>query len=138
MRLNIYLICVDKSILESRSVEDNLEPVVEFISLLFAGQFKDSRLKKHDIEFKGVADKYGEELEDMAKYYSEVEEIVAEEAARAAAEAAAKAAAEGKAEGIINMSLEFGKDKGFIIGSLTKKLNIPIEEAEEYYKMFSK
>ena len=80
MRLNIYLICVDKSILESRSVEDNLEPVVEFISLLFAGQFKDSRLKKHDIEFKGVADKYGEELEDMAKYYSEVEEIVAEEA----------------------------------------------------------
>ena len=45
-----------------------------------AGQFKDSRLKKHDIEFKVVADKYGEELEDMAKYYSEVEEIVAEEA----------------------------------------------------------
>ena len=66
----------------------------------------------------------------MAKYYSEVEEIVAEEAARAAAE--------GKAEGIINMSLEFGKDKGFIIGSLTKKLNISTEKAEEYYKMFSK
>jgi hypothetical protein len=128
--LNIYLICIDKSILESRIIDDNLEPVVEFISLLFAGLFKDSRLKKHDIEFKGVADKYGEELEDMAKYYSEVEEIVAEEAARAAAE--------GKAEGIINMSLEFGKDKGFIIGSLTKKLNISTEKAEEYYKMFSK
>lgn len=35
--LNIYLVCIDKSIFESKVVEDGLEPVVEFVSLLFSG-----------------------------------------------------------------------------------------------------
>ncbi len=132
--LNIYLVCIDKSILGSKEVEDGLEPVVEFVSLLFSGQFDDCRLKKHDIGFQKVTDKYGEELESMARYYSEVEEIVAKEASFAASEGETR----GEAKGLIKMALEFGKDRGFIIESLTRNLNVTTQKAEEYYKMFSK
>lgn len=86
--------------------------------------FNDSRLEKHGVEFQEVAGKYGKELENMANYYSIVEGIVAEEVAK------------GKAEGIVMTALEFGKDKGFIIRSLVKKLNISVAKAEEYYETF--
>ncbi len=66
----------------------------------------------------------------MARYYSEVEEMVAKEASLAAAA--------GEARGLIKMALEFGKDRGFIIGNLTRNLDITTQKAEEYYEMFSK
>ena len=35
------------------------------------------------------------------------------------------------------MALKFGKDRGFVIESLTEELNISISKAEEYYEIFS-
>ena len=93
--LNIYFVCIDNSILESKTVKNGLEPVVEYVSLLFAGQFGDSRLMKYDTKFDTVIAKYGEELKTMSGYYSEVEEIVAREAEAAAAR--------GRADGEMNI-----------------------------------
>lgn len=139
--LNIYLICIDKRILADKSVVDNLDPVVEFVSLLFAGQFDDDRMKNHDIGFESVITNHGKELKEMANYYSEIEEIVAKEVDKAEARGEARGKAEGEAEGeargIIKMALKFGKDRGFVIESLTKELNISISKAEEYYEIFS-
>jgi len=41
--INMYFICIDKTILETKQVGYNLDDVVEFVSLLFAGQFENSR-----------------------------------------------------------------------------------------------
>ena len=85
--------------------------------MLFAGKFNDSRMEKHDIKFRGVVDKHGKELEDMAGYYSEVEDMVRVERARGEAAGKAIGEATGKAIGIIEMAVD-GRD---IIGTNQRK-----------------
>lgn len=135
--LHMYLICIDKTILKSKDVKEGLDSVVEFISLLFAGKFNDSRMKAHDIKFRGVVDKHGKELENMAGYYSEVEDMVRAE--RAIGEAAGKAIGEatGKAIGIIEMAVEYHEDKNITIKRLAGKLDLTLKEAEEIYDKYS-
>ena len=48
--LNLYFICIDKDILSKKIVQDGMDSVVEFISLMFTGKFRDKRFKKHGIE----------------------------------------------------------------------------------------
>ena len=48
--------------------------VVEFISLMFTGKFRDKKFKKHGIEFDLMDNKDKKEMEDMAVYFSEVAE----------------------------------------------------------------
>ena len=45
---------------------------------------------------------------------------------------------EGKAEGIIETGLDFGLSEEDILERLQKKLNISLQAAQEYLKMFSK
>lgn len=97
--------------------------------MLFAGKFNDSRMEKHDIKFRGVVDKHGKELEDMAGYYSDVEDMVRAE--RAIGEAA------GKAIGIIEMAVEYHEDKNITIKRLAGKLDLTLKEAEEIYDKYS-
>ena len=49
--LNLYFICIDKDILSKKIVQDGMDSVVEFISLMFTGKFRDKRFKKHGIEW---------------------------------------------------------------------------------------
>ena len=46
--------------------------------------------------------------------------------------------AQGKAETIVEMGYEFGLSEEDILTRLQKKLNIPLQEAEEYLKMFGR
>ena len=41
--LNLYFICIDKDILSKKIVQDGMDSVVEFISLMFTGKFRDKR-----------------------------------------------------------------------------------------------
>ena len=73
--LNIYFVCIDKSILESRTVKNGLEPVVEYVSLLFAGQFGDSWILSHCTKFTAAMAKYGEDVysdEKIIDYFTNV------------------------------------------------------------------
>lgn len=72
--LNLYFICIDKDILSKKIVQDGMDSVVEFISLMFTGKFRDKRFKKHGIEFDLIDNKDKKEMEDMAVYFSEVAE----------------------------------------------------------------
>jgi hypothetical protein len=72
--LNLYFICIDKDILSKKIVQDGMDSVVEFISLMFTGKFRDKRFKKHGIEFDLMDNKDKKEMEDMAVYFSEVAE----------------------------------------------------------------
>lgn len=126
--LNIYIICIDSSVLSKGTVKEDLESVVEFISLLFAGKFNDNRLRKYDVEFEYVVKKHEKELTDMAKYYSDVEKIVAE--------SETKGRVEGRVYGIIDMCLEDGYNDEMIISKLQKKLGIDLTKAKEYLLMY--
>lgn len=44
----------------------------------------------------------------------------------------------GRAMGIIEMSLDFGVKKDYIVEMLQKKLDISSEEAQDYYDLYSK
>lgn len=136
--LNIYFVCIDKSILESKTVKNGLEPVVEYVSLLFAGQFGDSRLMKYDTKFDTVIAKYGEELKTMSGYYSEVEEIVAREVEAAAARGRADGKDMGIALGKIETLVEEGYSDEEIIVRLVNARNNPLtaEEAMEYLLLY--
>ena len=46
--------------------------------------------------------------------------------------------AEGKAETIVEMGYEFGLSEEDILTRLQNKLNIPLQKAEEYLKMFGR
>ena len=126
--LNIYLICIDKSILETKEVEDGLDDAVEFISLLFAGKFNDNRMDSHDIKFQNVVKTYGEEIKSMAKYYSDVDRMVMAGEARGRAEGRA----EGEVFGVIRAFLNLGYDKSEIISTVAKEFSLTSDAAANY------
>ena len=71
--LNLYFICIDKDILSKKIVQDGMDSVVEFISLMFTGKFRDKRFKKHGIEFDLMDNKDKKEMEDMAVYFQRLQ-----------------------------------------------------------------
>jgi len=123
--INMYFICIDKTILETKQVKHDLDDVVEFVSLLFAGQFEDSRVTRHDIKFRMVVAEHRKELSKMANYLSEIERVAMEREAW------------GEARGIVRTAIECGLNKNSVITMLLNKLDIPVEQAEEYYEEFS-
>ena len=76
--MNIYFICIDKDIVNNSDAVIDLEGITEYISLMFAGKFQDSRLREHDYAFDDVVAMYGKELSKMSSYISEVAEERAE------------------------------------------------------------
>ena len=76
--MNIYFICIDKDIVNNSDAVINLHGVTEYISLMFAGKFQDSRLREPDYAFDDVVAMYGKELSEMSSYISEVAEERAE------------------------------------------------------------
>jgi len=127
--INMYFICIDKTILETKQVKYDLDDVVEFVSLLFAGQFDDSRVTRHDIKFRMIIAEHRKELSKMANYLSEIE--------RVAMESEARGKVKWEARGIIRTAIECGLNRNGVITMLLNKLDIPVEQAEEYYEEFS-
>lgn len=76
--MNIYFICIDKDIVNNSDAVIDLQGITEYISLMFAGKFQDSRLREHDYAFDNVVAMYGKELSEMSSYISEVAEERAE------------------------------------------------------------
>lgn len=76
--MNIYFICIDKDIVNNSNAVIDLQGITEYISLMFAGRFQDSRLHEHDYAFDDVVAMYGKELSEMSSYISEVAEERAE------------------------------------------------------------
>lgn len=76
--MNIYFICIDKDIVNDSDADIVLQGITEYISLMFAGKFQDSRLREHDYAFDDVVAMYGKELSEMSSYISEVAEERAE------------------------------------------------------------
>ena len=72
--MNIYFICIDKDIVNDSDADIVLQGITEYISLMFAGKFQDSRLREHDYAFDDVVAMYGKELTEMSSYISEVAE----------------------------------------------------------------
>ncbi len=101
--MNIYFICIDKDIVNNSDAVIDLEGITEYISLMFAGKFQDSRLREHDYAFDDVVAMYGKELSKMSSYISEV----AEERAEAHEEGRKEGREEGRGEAenriILNM-----------------------------------
>lgn len=50
----------------------------------------------------------------------------------------AEGRAEGRAEGIIEAGFELGLSEHDILERLQSKLNIPLQKAQEYFRMFGK
>jgi len=69
----------------------------------------------------------------MANYLSEIERVAMESEARGKV----KWEARGEARGIIRAELRHGVRKNEIVTMLINELNIPVEQAEEYYEEFS-
>ncbi|MCI8749703.1 MAG: hypothetical protein HFH67_17925 [Lachnospiraceae bacterium] len=97
--MNIYFICIDKDIVNNSDAVINLQGITEYISLMFAGKFQDSRLREHDYAFDDVVAMYGKELAEMSSYMSEV----AEERAEARAEGREEGREEAENRIILNM-----------------------------------
>lgn len=55
-----------------------------------------------------------------------------------AKESESKGKAEGKAQEIIDSGFEFGLSENDILNRLQRKLNIPLQKAQEYFNMFKK
>lgn len=66
------------------------------------------------------------------------DEIAKESEKKGKAEGKEEGKTEGEAKGIIETGLDFGLSEHDILERLQKKLNLPLQAAQEYIKMFGR
>lgn len=128
--VNLYFICIDKSIINNKKADINSNGIVEYLSLLFAGMFQDWRIRKHDTAFDDILHRYGKELEDMTNYISEIEE----EKAESREEGRLEGRLEGRKEGMVYAYYEMNMQTR----EIARKMQLTEEKVLEIIRNYNK
>ncbi|MCI9077598.1 MAG: hypothetical protein HFH68_01570 [Lachnospiraceae bacterium] len=130
---NIFFICIDESVLVKKEVVDGLEAILEFLSLMFAGQFYDKRFEQnHDVKFKSVVDKHKKEMMEMAAYLTEIERERVESEKRGEERGEKR----GKLLGTVNTLFLLKWSVDDTIAFIEKEYNLTEEQARGYIKNY--